>query len=670
MMKLTMMMMMMTTTAVTYLLLLLSLSSRSYCYCEAFYPGPPQAVVVTSYSYTTPGNSRHHHHRRHHHRGGGGGSNLLQSSSSSKNHNDNNIPESNNNNHHNNNNNSNNNENNNNNNENPLEKKKNIPPKNNHKMQKQQQQQQSYNATDVELSSSLLKRVTQLEQLVAQQTVEIRRLQRECEDLTHAAQTFARVVELLRQAGLPVEQQPTTAKTSKNTSDRVDSNSSTSDQQSPPPKTVIESFDDSLIFGKAPANVIEAADVAGASILAGLLAGKQRMLVDVRDADLASDPDMLVQFIELAVLPVAAGLEGLTSKRNRLKIVFPTVSQLLEYRKTMALAAPEVVALSTLGFDPVEARDNLVVLIAPAPDDDEGLQIMNALLRVNDDNGNDDDNSSGSSINNESTTTTTTAATAANSSSSDRKSKPPPIQQPVVVLNHHMIPLPGPSVAQFEVAYHLRLLSVQYMAAADATTKDEFLSEFVAAPDNVVSSTTTTTTTTTTSDVLPTNATTELENTTAATETTAQQQQQFQQQQLLKDAALEAAMEHARQIGMHQGMTRAMVVRAYPNPWHVFVDTSPDTDADFEVAATFDQEPTQDEVNRAIVECLEGSEEEDELVAQQMQQALETGQLDRVSEMLANSMGIDVLDDDSDDEDEEEEDGDNDLWRSFDSDSV
>lgn len=69
-------------------------------------------------------------------------------------------------------------------------------------------------------------------------------------------------------------------------------------------------------------------------------------------------------------------------------------------------------------------------------------------------------------------------------------------------------------------------------------------------------------------------------------------------------------------------------------PWHVFVDTSPDTDADFEVAATFDIEPTQEDVNYAIVECLEGSEREDELVAQQMQAALESGQLNRVSEML------------------------------------
>lgn len=82
----------------------------------------------------------------------------------------------------------------------------------------------------------------------------------------------------------------------------------------------------------------------------------------------------------------------------------------------------------------------------------------------------------------------------------------------------------------------------------------------------------------------------------------------------------------------------------YCRPWHVFVDTSPDTDADFEVAATFDEEPTQDDVNFAIVECLEGSEREDELVAQQMQQALEAGQLDRVADMLGMS-AIEIDDD-------------------------
>ena len=76
----------------------------------------------------------------------------------------------------------------------------------------------------------------------------------------------------------------------------------------------------------------------------------------------------------------------------------------------------------------------------------------------------------------------------------------------------------------------------------------------------------------------------------------------------------------------------------YRRPWHVFVDTSPGTDADFEVAATFVVEPTLDELNTAIVECLEGSEHEDEIVAQQMQQALEDGQLDKVSDMIGEAL--------------------------------
>lgn len=55
------------------------------------------------------------------------------------------------------------------------------------------------------------------------------------------------------------------------------------------------------------------------------------------------------------------------------------------------------------------------------------------------------------------------------------------------------------------------------------------------------------------------------------------------------------------------------------------------------MAATFDEEPTQDDINFSIVECLEGSDKEDEIVAQQMQQALEAGQLDRVADMMGLS---------------------------------
>jgi hypothetical protein len=63
---------------------------------------------------------------------------------------------------------------------------------------------------------------------------------------------------------------------------------------------------------------------------------------------------------------------------------------------------------------------------------------------------------------------------------------------------------------------------------------------------------------------------------------------------------------------------------------------------------------------------LEGSEQEDEVVAQQMQQALEAGQLDRISELLSKVM--DYYDDDDDDEDESTDD-DDDPYNLFGTDS-
>jgi hypothetical protein len=100
-------------------------------------------------------------------------------------------------------------------------------------------------------------------------------------------------------------------------------------------------------------------------------------------------------------------------------------------------------------------------------------------------------------------------------------------------------------------------------------------------------------------------------------------------------------------------------------PWHLFVDTSPGTDADFEVAGTFVEEPTMEELNFAIVECLEGSEREDEIVAMQMQQALEDGQLDEVSGMIGE-----FLEKYDDEEAELNDDNDGDFGRLEEGDDV
>lgn len=259
---------------------------------------------------------------------------------------------------------------------------------------------------------------------------------------------------------------------------------------------------------------------------------------------------------------------------GRAKVVFPTVSQLSEYRNTAATASstsPDVVALSTLGFEPIEEEDNLVVIVSPSPDDEDGLRKMNELLLSED------------------------------------------IKNPILLLNHHMVPIRGPG-AKFEQVYHLRLLSVQYMTTEEASRNGTGTAN--GSESNEVG------------------GAMALDEDWDDNETEDEIPNQSVARENDNDAELEAAMNHAHGLGSHQGVTRAMVIRAYPRPWHVFVDTSPDTDADFEVAATFDDAPGQDDVNRAIVECLEGSEMEDELVAQQMQEALESGQLNAVSEIL------------------------------------
>lgn len=352
-----------------------------------------------------------------------------------------------------------------------------------------------------DLERDLLRRITILEALVSKQEMEIHRLKKSNEELKVTTEAFAQVIKLLREAGLESNSAEGDSKDAEEKTTRMDSEGnpkSTGNEQS---SRVVESFDDSMIFGTAPSSVNDAADAAGAAILAAMLGGKQRMLVDVRDAELSSDPETLVQFIELAILPVAAGLEGLRSTRNRVKIVFPKVSQLLEYRRTMALAAPEVVALSTLGFDPVERRDKLVVIVAPEPDDEEGLVAMRELLYPSD------------------------------SSQS--------IQQPIVILNYHMVPVAG-IAGDFETAYHLRLLSVQFMSGEMA---NEILSK---SKSQTVDDT-----------AVPELEVVEHEDTDEVADASSSNDSE-------DDKALEAAMKHAHELGTSQGFTRAMVIRAYP----------------------------------------------------------------------------------------------------------
>ncbi len=385
--------------------------------------------------------------------------------------------------------------------------------------------QKSKNESNV-TDEDLKKRVVQLETIVSNQMTEIQKLQRKIEDLTRASNIFSNVVDVLREAGIQINEEDDVV-----VSD-ADSGGSDDDQSLPAPKSAQRKTinDDMEIFGLAPKSVTDAADAAGASMLAAILAGKHRMLVDVRDAELTRDPKMFVEFIELAILPVAAGLEGLGDEfRNRVKIVFPTVKDLMSYRRSMALAAPEVVSLSTLGFDPVDKRDNLIVIVAPPPDDIAGVSAMKKLI----------------------------ARTDKNFVEPDRR-----ITQPVVVMNHHMVPVDMAGFGKFTTVYHLRLLSVQYMTGDAAP-------EYVTKVDPAENSTQESADTDTDNSLVEmtpqvgSEVQNDISNEDTATESndTSTTGPDMSEEE---DEALEAAMTHAHEIGIHQGVTRAMVIRAYP----------------------------------------------------------------------------------------------------------
>jgi hypothetical protein len=203
------------------------------------------------------------------------------------------------------------------------------------------------------------------------------------------------------------------------------------------------------------------------------------------------------------------------------------------------------------------------------------------------------------------------------------------ITQPIVVLNHHMdgfMNLPDP-ICNWEIVYHLRLLSVQYLAMKEdeETDLEEDVSQDTAleaaAPDEEIAPPAISEEEVRTRTGKKRSATNL--NTNAHTHPfppgslrSLHSQKVNPVTELIDDAVLDdvayesAAQEQAALLNSTTvpGQTRAMVIRAYPRPWHVFVDVSADEETDFEVAQTFVSQPTQDEVNAAIIECLEGSE--------------------------------------------------------------
>ena len=122
------------------------------------------------------------------------------------------------------------------------------------------------------------------------------------------------------------------------------------------------------------------------------------------------------------------------------------------------------------------------------------------------------------------------------------------IRPPVVVLNHHMVPMVGPA-SKFELVYLLRLLTVQYRMGGNPPD------DWPLGPTSVADE--------------------EDQDKKKKNNRKETAEENIQEDRPgIKDeddnAALEAAMEHAHEVGTHQGVTRAMVIRAYPSKLYYF----------------------------------------------------------------------------------------------------
>ena len=130
-------------------------------------------------------------------------------------------------------------------------------------------------------------RIKNLERLVASQSVEISRLKTSVSKMNEVLAKVQNFVNVLEKAGLDLDDEDLEAiqiefETEYDDDDiedieNIDMSRSQISRYSV--KSDFEYVDDMEIFGSAPSSVTEAADSAGAAVLAALLAGKLRMLV-------------------------------------------------------------------------------------------------------------------------------------------------------------------------------------------------------------------------------------------------------------------------------------------------------------------------------------------------------------------------------------------------------
>mmetsp|Transcript_87500 Transcript_87500/g.248676 ORF Transcript_87500/g.248676 Transcript_87500/m.248676 type:complete len:640 (-) Transcript_87500:454-2373(-) len=147
-----------------------------------------------------------------------------------------------------------------------------------------------------------------------------------------------------------------------------------------------------------PDDLQDAADSAGAAVLAALLQGHRRMLVEIHDPlldphtsggsgfgggnEAATYAENLASAVELLVLPTAAALEGLPElARNRVKLLFQSQRQLTAARATMTFLSDKVdmAALTDgeAGAQVDDEHDALLVLVAcQAEEDADAAELM------------------------------------------------------------------------------------------------------------------------------------------------------------------------------------------------------------------------------------------------------------------------------------------------------
>ncbi|CAB1099452.1 unnamed protein product [Ectocarpus sp. CCAP 1310/34] len=129
-------------------------------------------------------------------------------------------------------------------------------------------------------------------------------------------------------------------------------------------------FEARLEKQRPPKTNQDAADAAGAGVVAALMEGRRRLIVEVDDSQLRyNSPDFcheaMAEFVELLVLPLTTALENLKARQNRCKIVIQGAHHASQVKEAMVLDAPASLQVVSLSDAKVAKKDRVVALVAP-----------------------------------------------------------------------------------------------------------------------------------------------------------------------------------------------------------------------------------------------------------------------------------------------------------------